>query len=164
MALGVAVMSLEPPVDVLAPFKAAAELTAQREGAYRREAEARIADLERERAHAHRRLNLVAAMFSADAPDEREASIHAQLVAAFRFMEHIESSLDELDDAGRETCAHLEPVAAALHDVRHLDDGRPGPDVPTTLAAFEAWYARRFGRSFWDSLDRPVPFSPVVDF
>jgi hypothetical protein len=157
-------MSLEPPLDVLAPFKAAAEFSARREGAYRREAEARIADLERERAHAYRRLNLVAAMLSADVAEERETSIPAQLVAAFRFMEHIEASLDELDEAGRETCARLEPVAAALHDIRHVDDGRPGPDLPTTMAAFEDWYAQRFGRSFWDSLDRTVSFSPVVDF
>lgn len=150
--------------DLLQPFDVAAAAAQQRETEFVRECERKIATLQRERAWAWRRRNLIAAMLHDDAPDDREPAIESMLVSAFRFMERIESSLDELDDAGRETCEALRAVAAALHDLTHVPDGSPGVDLGHLMGSFEAWHVNHFGVAFWEQLDRPVGFAPVVDF
>ena len=69
----------------------------------------------------------------------------------------IGGSLAELDEKGREAEAKFRPVADAIGT---------GDEAAmlAALAAFEAWFAERYGRDFCSVFDRYVPDKPKVDF
>lgn len=145
-------------MSVLATLAARAETASTDEAAYRREAQRRTETLERARAFAYRRLNLLKKMaeIAAGEPDAKKAA-DARLIAAFADIGWISGGLDELDEKGRETEAKFRPVVEALGV----------GDEPRMLAAlgdFEAWFAERFGREFCAVYDRYIPDTPKVDF
>ena len=145
-------------MSVLATLAARAEAASAEEGAYRREAARRTEVLERARAFAYRRLNLLKRMAetAADETDPRKAA-DARVVAAFADIGWIGGSLDELDEKGRETEAKFRPVAEALGKGDE-------PGMIAALDAFEVWFAERFKRDFCAVFDRYVPDTPKVDF
>jgi hypothetical protein len=146
-----------------APFldamKQSAERAAAAEEGYRRDYAQRVAVLERERAYAFRRLNLVRSLADAVATAEKEAAV-ASALAVFR---------DKLGWAGDSeartaTTEHFRPVVEAIVEALGAKDGEAMPDVPAALAEFEAWYAAAHGSAFWVLFDHYMPETPRVDF
>ncbi|MBM3532602.1 MAG: hypothetical protein FJX60_06160 [Alphaproteobacteria bacterium] len=145
-------------MSVLATLAARAEAASGEESAYRRESARRIETLERARAFAYRRLNLLkkVAETATDEADTKKAA-DARIAAAFVEIGWIGANLAELDEKGREAEAKFRPVAEAIG----------ASDEPRTLQAladFEAWFMQRFGRDFCSVFDRYAPDTPKVDF
>jgi len=152
--------------DFLDQLRAAAEEKERLESEYRRESRRRLEGLEIERTHAYRRYNLLKDMAAAAAGHaELPAGIEAQLAVAAA-----EAGWSETRTGYAELRERLRPVAALVHERVHPQaaagtETSVASDVPSTLAAFEAWYRERFGQEFLDLLGRPAPsFQPLVDF
>lgn len=145
-------------MSMLATLAARAEAASTEEAAYRKEALRRTEILERARAFAYRRFNLLKkiAETATDETDVRKAA-DARVAAAFVDIGWTAGSLDDLDEKGRETEARFRPVVDALGE----GDERK---MLEALAAFEAWFAERFGRDFCAVYDRYIPDTPKVDF
>ena len=145
-------------MSVLATLTARADAASGEESAYRREAARRIEILERARAFAYRRLNLIRKIVDAASGEaDAKTADDARIAAAFVEIGWIGSSLDELDEKGRETEAKFRPVAEAI-------GAGDEAAMLAALATFEAWFAERFGRDFCSVFDRYVPDTPKVDF
>jgi hypothetical protein len=143
------------------------------EVAYRREAATRIATLERERAFAFRRMNLMRSVAEAAMPqvdDSRDpAGQSGEEIAVARALALIRVRLGWLSDSEtREaTLARFAPVVIALHRAsvsgeQNMPDGPPG--IVEALGRFEAWYEEAHGVSFWMLFENPMPDTPRVDF
>jgi hypothetical protein len=151
----------------------AADKAQSAELAYRREAATRIAMLERERAFAFRRMNLMRSVAEAAEPQADDNSDLAEQsgeeIAVARALALIRvrlgwSSDSETRDA---TLAHFAPVVIALHRASVGED-QPIPDetpeIDEALGRFEAWYEKAYGISFWILFENPMPDTPRVDF
>ena len=145
-------------MSVLATLAAWAEAASTEESAYRREAQRRTETLERARAFAYRRLNLLKKMaeIAVEETDAKKAA-DARLIAAFADIGWISAGLDELDEKWRETEARFRPVVEAL-------GAGDEPRMVAALDAFEAWFSQRFGRDFCAVFDRYVQDTPRIDF
>ena len=151
----------------------AAEKVQSVEVAYRREAATRIATLERERAFAFRRMNLMRAVADAAKPQMDDSSDLAEQtgeeIAVARALALIRvrlgwSSDSETRDA---TLAHFAPVVIALHRASVDDDQNMADETPAideALNSFETWYEKAYCVSFWMLFDNPMPDTPRVDF
>jgi hypothetical protein len=141
-------------------LNAGAEGAAAAEVAFRREAALRVAALERERAHAFRRLNLMRAVASAVAAAEDEAAAVASALGVLR------EKLDWSDDSEprQAVLSRFAPVAGALFAAAAPEEPAPPAEVERALAAFEAWYAETRGASFWALFEAYLRETPVVDF
>jgi len=149
----------------------AADKAQSAETAYRREAATHIATLERERAFAFRRMNLMRALAGAampqmeddDDPAERSAEeIAVALALALLRVRLGWSSDSETRDA---TLARFAPVAIALHRASgsaEMPDAMSGID--DALGRFETWYEETHGVSFWMLFEIPMQDTPRVDF
>ena len=133
--------------------------------------EAQIKAAETARAFAWRRLNALSDMARAAAAEpEREVAIERQLVALFREIGWLDSSLAELGEGAQPLIDALRPIAEALHARAHpapAEDGAepvPTPDPIAAFRAFEAWYERERGQPFLTVYERYVPPTPVVEF
>ena len=141
------------------------------ERSVRASVEAQIKAAETARAFAWRRLNALTDMAkaAADEPDP-DASIERQLVALFREIGWLETSLTELGDGAQPLIDAVKPVAEALHAQAHpapVEEGEePAPvaDPIEAFRAFEAWYERERGQPFLKAYERYVPPTPVVEF
>lgn len=140
------------------------------ERSVRASVEAQIKAAETARAFAWRRLNALSDMAkeAADEPDQ-EASIERQLVALFREIGWIETSLAELGDGAQPLIDAVTPVAEALHAQAHpvVEEGQepaPAADPIEAFRTFEAWYERERGQPFLKVYERYVPPTPVVEF
>ena len=141
------------------------------ETAYRREAATRIAVLERERAFAFRRMNLMRSVAEAAKPqmedDSDPAERSGEEIAVARTLALLRvrlgwSSDSETRDA---TLAHFAPVVIALYRASgdaEMPDETSGID--DALGRFEAWYEEAHGVSFWMLFDNPMQDTPRVDF
>ena len=68
-------------------------------------------------------------------------------------------------EARSEVLSRFAPVARAVAgSVSAREDGGPEPDVMTTLAEFEAWYAQNHPGPFWALFEQHFPETPLVDF
>ena len=141
------------------------------ETAYRREAATRIAALDRERAFAFRRMNLMRSVAEAAKPqmadDTDPAERSGEEIAVARALALLRvrlgwSSDSETRDA---TLAHFAPVVIALH---LASGGAEMPDetsgIDDALGHFEAWYEKAHGVSFWMLFENPMQDTPRVDF
>jgi hypothetical protein len=157
-------------IQFLEELKAAAEEAEKAEGQFRREIAQRIAQLERERAFAFRRLNLMRAVTKAVAGAESEEDAVA-------------CALDALCDKlgwqaaspARDTVlTQFTPVVQSVfHDLTQpaesesaestSADSRSAP-VQGALAAFETWYAGSHPAPFWALFEHYIPETPRVDF
>ena len=151
---------------ILAALQQAARAADAAETGFKRDIDKRIAELERERAFAYRRLSLMGALGAPIAPAERAAAIEARLTALFRHIEWIVESLDDLDATGQEVRKALMPVAAAIEDLgRPAEAGQaPAASPLDAFATFESWYRTRFGLDFLGIFEQRASFRPVVDF
>ena len=140
-------------------MKQAAERAAAAEEGFRRDYAQRVAVLERERAHAFRRLNLMRSLADAAAAAEKEAAIAGALTA---FRDKLGWSSDS--EARTATVEHFRPVIEAMVGALGAKDGEAVPDVPAALAEFETWYAAAHGSAFWVLFDHYMPETPRVDF
>ncbi|HMK68168.1 MAG TPA: hypothetical protein VK433_06450 [Stellaceae bacterium] len=140
-------------------MKQAAERAAAEEEGFRRDWAARVAVLERERAHAFRRLNLMRSLSEAAGATEKEAAV-ASTLAVFR--EKLGWTGDS--EARTATLDRFRPVVEALVGALRTTDGEAAPDVPAALAEFETWYALAHGSAFWVLFDHYMPETPRVDF
>jgi hypothetical protein len=149
---------------IAAPYldamRQAAEQAAAAEEGYRRDYAQRIAALERDRAFAFRRFNLIRGLSEvvAAAADEKTAAANALAV--------LRDKLGWVGDSEPRTATmqRFAVVVEAMVAALAAQVGEPAPDVPAALAAFEAWYADAHGSPFWVLFDHYMPETPRVDF
>jgi hypothetical protein len=143
----------------LLKLKTAAEAAKAAEGSFRREAAKQIAALERERAFAFRRLNLMQAVADAMASAESEEIAVASAFATLR----TRLGLNADSEALSEVITRFGPVAqAAFRSASREEQVAAG--VHAALADFEHWYAESRGSPFWALFEQTVPDTPLVDF
>ena len=150
--------------DLISAFERAAADAQRVETAYRKRAAARIEELARERASAHRRLNLIRAIAEALAgnSDTEEAVASARLAVC--------RELGWTDRTARqnEVLKRLTPVLLCLGEnelpgEQSTDEESSSPAL-IELRAFESWYRSETGTDFYDLFDRYFPETPRVDF
>jgi len=152
---------MTPAASFLDALKTAADGAADAETEFRRQAGDRIKVLERERAFAFRRLNLMRALADAVASAESEEIAVANGLAVLR--SRLGWSSDS--DARSEVLSRFAPVAAAVFACLAPPDAEmPAPDVTSVLQEFEAWYSATRATSFWTLFEQYVAETPVVDF
>ena len=154
-------MTAQAHAPFLAVLQAAADNAAEAEAQFRRDANQQFAALEAARAFAHRRLNLMRAITDAAVQPESEVIAVANALAVLR--EKLGWHGDS--EARSEVLSNFAPVARAVAgSISARDDGGSEPDVMTTLAEFEAWYAQHHPGPFWALFEQHFPETPVVDF
>lgn len=159
----------------LAALLGAAEATKLEETAVRRQAAARIAELEKVRVHAYRRHRFVHMLGSAaaDATDH-ESSLSAQATALASRLDWEPGRTPEQQDMVDALKPVMERVAdacgfglasgiQAAEPVAEHSVTTPEPLV-AALSTFERWFAERFDCEVWQLFDRFTPDSPAVDF
>jgi hypothetical protein len=155
-----------PLSDYLDGLKADAERANVAEDAFRRSIVARTKELERERAFAFRRLNLMRAVAEAIASAESEEIAVAGSAAVLRG--RLGWSSDS--DARSEVISQFAPVAQSMYaqlapeEPEEESADAPKPDVTMALGAFETWYAATHPVAFWVLFENVMPETPVVDF
>jgi len=145
-------------------LQATADGTARAENAFRREIEERTKALQRERAFAFRRLNLMRAIAEAVATAE-DSKLAVACGSAVLRTKLGWTSDSEARDA---VLSRFAPVAEAVFDTLAPppppDEEAPKADVIQSLAEFERWYAQTHSSPFWALFDQYVTETPVVDF
>jgi hypothetical protein len=150
-------------------LKAAADEAERAEGQFRREIAQRIALLERERAFAFRRLNLMRAVSTAVTGAESEEVAVANGLYAL---------CDKLGwstkgTARDEVLTHFTRVVQSIFEGLGQPASAPQAEeglqeeqerVQDALSAFEAWYAGTHEAPFWALFDHYIPETPRVDF
>lgn len=142
----------------LVELKTAAEAAKVAESRFRRDAAARIAALEQERAFAFRRLNLMQAIAAAMASAESEEIAVASAFATLRTRLGWNSD----SEARSEVIARFGQVVLAMF--RAPDEEESANNFPKALAGFEHWYAETRGSPFWLLFEHQIPDTPRVDF
>lgn len=151
-----------PAASYLDTLKLAADQSAVAENEFRNQLAARIKELEKQRAFAFRRLNLMKEVSGVIAGAESEEIAVAVATAVLR------AKLGWANDseARMAVVSSFAPVAqamfAGLAPVESEDEEKP--DVIRTLAEFEAWYAETHPNPFWVLFENYMPETPVVDF
>ena len=142
-------------------LKAAADSASAAEATFRQQAAQQIATLDRERAFAFRRLNLMRAI--ADAVVEAETEEQAVAAALAVVRAKLEWSNDS--DARTLVLSRFSPVAQAVFaNLTVSENDAAAPDVAQVLIEFENWYARTRDTPFWSLFDHYRSETPVVDF
>jgi hypothetical protein len=146
---------------LLATFEAIAAAAARAESEVRKGAEAAIAAAERERAFAYRRLNLMRTLARAVGRAESEEAAVGRGLAAVR----TELGWETESDTRTETLGRLAAVARAVFASLASAEGEEAPEGDThrSLADFEAWYARAYGRPFWELFEQEIAEMPLVE-
>jgi len=157
-------MTLKPPdPDWLAEFQAAAHAAQASETAFRKTAAAQIAEKERARQYAFRRLGLVRAMVAV----ARLAPSRTEAMVALRNALQAELGWIEETEARRPVLDAWTPVSASVWAALHPDapdEDAAAVSVPAALAGFEAWYEERHGKPFLSLFDQEIPEFPLVEF
>jgi hypothetical protein len=162
---------LAVPEMLIARLEADCTAAEQAERIVRSEIEARLREVERARAFAWRRLNVLKDMLrtAKDEPD-RAVAVEHQLVGLFRDIGWIEASLDELGSGSVLLLDRLRPIAEALHGACHPQqtDAPAGEgagfDVLAAFRAFEDWFEADRGQPFLQVFERYTPPTPLVEF
>jgi hypothetical protein len=154
-------MMTAPAQALLATFEAVASAAGKAEAAVRKRAEAEIAAAERERAFAYRRLNLLRTLVRAIVSAESEQAAVGRGLAAVR----AELGWEVDSDTRTETLSRLAPVVrTAFANLMPAEDAEaPCAEVAGTLADFEAWYERAYGRPFWGLFEQEIAEMPLVE-
>jgi len=140
-------------------LKAAAAQAEAAEAQYRQEAVQRIAQLEKERAFAFRRLNLVNAVAGAVRQAENEEAAVAGGLALLR--DRVDWST--VDERRSEVLARFSPLVAAVFRAVTRPEDASSRDVADALAEFEAWYLNQRGNAFWALFEQELPELPLVE-
>jgi hypothetical protein len=133
------------------------------EAGFRREVAARIAGLERERAFAFRRLNLMKVIVEAVGRAEDVPTGVAYGTAALR----ARLGWDSDSESRAAVLASFAPVAEAVF--AGLTPSEQGKETNETklhaaLTQFETWYAQTHATPFWSLFEHYIPETPLVDF
>ncbi len=144
----------------LEDLQAAAHAAEAAETAFRRELAERMAGLERERAFAFRRVNLMKSVVEAvtSAEDEQMAVGYACAVLRARLRWDSES------ETRAAVLTHFTPVAQAIFADLKPSEEDGAMNVAPALAQFETWYAQTHPTPFWTLFDQYMPETPLVDF
>jgi len=133
------------------------------EATFRREVAARVAELERERAFAYRRVNLMNAIVEAVGRAQDEPAAIAYGSAALRGR----LGWDSDSEPRVAVLAAFAPVVQAVFAGLAPDgpDKEAGArDLGKALSQFEAWYAQTHATPFWSLFEHYIPEMPLVDF
>jgi hypothetical protein len=130
------------------------------EAAFRREVATRVAGLERDRAFAYRRLNLIKAVAEAVGQAEEEQPAVAYALAALRGRLGWESD----SDARAAVLTQFAPVAQAMFSSLVPNEQQSETDVGAALMRFEAWYSENHTTPFWTLFENYMPETPRTDF
>ena len=148
-------------VSFLDALQAAAAEAEAAEAGFRREIAQRTKALERERAFAFRRLNLMRAVAEVIASAESEEIAVSSATAIVRAKlgwssdsEARDAVLSRFAPVAKAAFASLAPPVAEAEEV----------DVGQALADFEAWYASTHENAFWVLFETYMPETPLVDF
>jgi hypothetical protein len=144
---------------LLATFEDAAAAAGQAEAALRKRVEAEIAAAERERAFAYRRLSLMRLLARSIGPAESEEAAVGRGLAAVG----AELGWESDSDTRTQTLDRLAAVVRATFAGLASESEAPAADVTRTLADFEAWYERTYGRPFWVLFEQEVTELPLVE-
>ncbi len=147
-------------LSFLEDLQAAARAAEVDEAAFRREVAARVAELERERAFAFRRLNLMKAVAEAIGPAEDEPTAVAYALTALR----ARLGWDSDSEARAAVLASFAPVAQAVFASLTPDQEKSDTDVGAALTQFETWYSQTHTTPFWTLFEHYIPETPRVDF
>jgi hypothetical protein len=153
---------MSPAASYLDALKLAADQSAVAETEFRSQIAARIKELEKQRAFAFRRLNLMKEVSGVVAGAESEEIAVAVATAVLR------AKLGWADDSeARMTvvssfAAVAQAMFASLAPTESEDEEKP--DVVKALKEFEAWYAETHQNPFWVLFENYMPETPVVDF
>jgi len=129
------------------------------EAAFRREVATRVAGLERDRAFAYRRLNLMKAIAEAVGQEEEPPAV-AYALAALRGRLGWESD----SDARAAVLTQFAPVAQAMFASLVPNEQQSETDVGAALMRFEAWYSENHTTPFWTLFENYMPETPRTDF
>jgi len=144
-------------VDFLAALKCAADQASEAEESFRRDIGARMKELERQRAFAWRRLNLMRGIDESIAPAANEEDAVAAADSALR----LKLGWGDDSPARSEVLSHFAAIPRAVFASRGKE---AEVDVVATLANFEEWYRDTHPGPFWALFDYEIPETPVVDF
>ena len=151
-----------PAASYLDALKLAADQSAVAETEFRSQIAGRIKELERQRAFAFRRLNLMKEVSGVVAGAESEEIAVAVATAVLR------AKLGWADDseARMAVVSSFAPVAQAMFAslAPTESEEEEKPDVIGALKEFEAWYAETHSNPFWVLFENYMPETPVVDF
>lgn len=147
-------------MSFLEDLQTAARAAEAAEAGFRREVAARIAGLERERAFAFRRVNLMKAIAEAVGQAEDEEMAVAYACAALRARLGWESD----SEARAAVLTRFAPVAQAVFAGLAPDEQKSETDVGAALTQFETWYAQTHTTPFWTLFEHYIPETPRVDF
>jgi len=143
--------------DFLEALKCAADQASDAEESFRREIATRMKELERERAFAWRRLNLMRGIDEIIAPAANEEDAIAAADAALR----LKLGWNDDSPARTEVLSRFTAISRAVFANRREE---AQTDVVATLAGFEEWYRDTHPGPFWALFDYEMPETPVVDF
>jgi hypothetical protein len=146
---------------ILDTLDSAARAAGAAETAFRREAAERIKTLERERAHAFRRVNLLRPIAQAVARAESEEMAVAGSQAILRAKLGWSSDSEARAAILTRFATVIQGMFATLHPP---SEAAEPVDILALLGAFEAWYEDLHRSSFWNLFDQPMPETPLVDF
>jgi hypothetical protein len=151
-----------PAASYLDALKLTADQSAVAENEFRSQIAARIKELEKQRAFAFRRLNLMKEVSGVIAGAESEEIAVAVATAVLR------AKLGWADDneARMAVVSGFAPVAQAMFAslAPTESEDQEKPDVIRALKEFEAWYAETHSNPFWVLFENYMPETPVVDF
>jgi hypothetical protein len=128
------------------------------EAAFRREVATHVAGLERDRAFAYGRLNLMKAVAEVVSQAEEQPAV-AYALAALRGRLGWESD----SDVRAAVLTQFAPVAQAMF-VSLVNKQPSDMDVGAALTRFEAWYSDNHTTPFWTLFENYMPETPRVDF
>lgn len=149
-----------PTEAFLADLKAAAIAANEAEGALRKRMAEEVARLERERAFAYRRLNLMNEVAKAVASAEDEEAAIASGVSVLR----VELGWETDSEARAATLAQFANVVRSLFDgLDAREEDEPACDSAEALRTFEAWYESTYGKPFWVLFDQEIADLPLVE-
>lgn len=152
---------------LLKTFESAAADAQAAEMQYRAESVQRIAQLERERAFAFRRLNLLKAIAGAVRQAEKEEDAVPGGLALLRDR----LNWAAVDEARNEVLTRFSPVVSAMVRAVRQQETSAEPAagqhaaqaVAAALAEFEAWYLDHRRNAFWVLFEQELPELPLVE-
>ncbi len=149
-----------PTQAFLDHLKAAATSAHESENALRKRMVEEIARLERQRAFAYRRLNLMNEISKAVASAEDEDAAVARGLAVLR----TELGWTSESETRKATLERFERVVrAAIAGLSSTETAESAPDIADELSGFETWYESTYGKPFWVLFDQEIQEIPLVE-
>ena len=149
-----------PTQAFLDQLKAAATSAHEAENALRKRMAEEIARLERQRAFAYRRLNLMNEIAKAVASAEDEDAAVARGLAVLR----TELGWTSESETRKATLERFERVVrAAIAGLSSTETAESAPDIADELSGFETWYESTYGKPFWVLFDQEIQEIPLVE-